>query len=355
MKLSQIGESGLIELLTGGFSCGPEVIRGVGDDTAVLKTNPGNSLLFTTDMLVEGVHFSLDYCRPEEIGWKLLAVNVSDIAAMGGRPTHAVISLAIPNHISVDHLTSLYRGLKEAAKEYRVNLVGGDTVHTEGGLVLNLALLGEATAGQVVYRLGAKPGDVVGVTAPLGASAAGLYLWQHPDVSCSHLAADYCRQAYAKPKPNAAVGVLLAGLGVTAMDDISDGLATEVLEICSAGVVGCRLVETDIPVDARVWEVAKAAATDLLSSYSGAGREDAIAERAGLLTRQWALYGGEDFCLLFTIPADKLNAARKAAQDSGISIYQVGLIQEGSEIVLEKADGAVVPLPRGGYEHFGRM
>ncbi|MCL2766882.1 MAG: thiamine-phosphate kinase, partial [Peptococcaceae bacterium] len=164
MKLSQIGEFGLIDLLTGDLSEGHGVIQGVGDDTAVISVSRDKWLLFTTDMMVEGVHFSFDYSTPEQVGWKLLAVNVSDIAAMGGLPTQAVISLAIPNHISVDQMEALYRGLKEAAEVYRVSLVGGDTVGGKERLVLNLALLGEVTAGQVVYRRGAKPGDLVFVT-----------------------------------------------------------------------------------------------------------------------------------------------------------------------------------------------
>ena len=352
MKLSRIGESGLIDRLTGGLSQGPEVIRGVGDDTAVLQVDQEKWLLFTTDMLVEGVHFSLDYCAPDEVGWKLLAVSVSDVAAMGGRPTHAVISLAIPERLSVVQMESLYQGLKEAAAEYRVNLVGGDTVSAKDSLVLNLALLGEAPAGQVVYRRGAQPGDVVCLTGSLGASAAGLFLFQHPAVTCSRKAADYCRQAHAKPRPDAEAGILLAGLGATAMNDISDGLAAEIMEICTAGEVGCNLREGDLPIDPRVWKVAATAAAEFLRLPGGAGRDSAIAETAGIFARRWALYGGEDFKLVFTLPAKKLKAARQAAKEQGLTIYQVGTIRAGSGITLEKPDGSLIPLLRGGYEHF---
>lgn len=336
MKLSQLGEFGLIDLLTRGLSYGPGVIQGVGDDTAVLTMDPDKWLLFTTDMMVEGVHFSFDYCLPEEIGWKLLAVNVSDIAAMGGRPAHAVISLAIPEHIDDARMTALYRGLNEAAEEYRVSLVGGDTVSSGEQLVLNLALLGEVKAGQVVYRRGARPGDLVYVTGTLGASAAGLYLLQHPEASCSKAAADYCRQAHAKPRPSVEAGVLLAESGATAMNDISDGLAAEIREICAAGEVGCRLSEAGIPIDYRVREAAQTAAAAPADNYA----------------LDWALYGGEDFCLVFTIPPEKQEEILRTAGENGLELYRVGVIEKGSAVTLEKPDGAIIPLPRGGYDHF---
>lgn len=333
MDLSQLGEFGLIDLLTRDFSYGPGVIKGVGDDTAVLEVSEDKWLLFTTDMMVEGVHFSLDYCTPEQVGWKLLAINVSDIAAMGGRPTHALVSVAIPFDLDDDAMRRFYQGLREAAKEHGVNLVGGDTVSGYERLVLNVAMLGEVDAGKAIYRHGARPGDVVYVTGPLGAAAAGLYLFQNPELPCSTQSAAYCRQAHTVPQPRPEAGNFLANCGITAMNDISDGLASEIHEICQASGVGCLLKETSIPIDGRAKEIAACAALDPV---------------------RWALFGGEDFELVFTVPPATQSEMSQTATASGLVLYPVGVITETSEVVLERADGAIAPLPRGGYDHFGK-
>ncbi|MDF9407398.1 MAG: Thiamine-monophosphate kinase [Pelotomaculum sp. PtaB.Bin013] len=333
MSISDLGEFGLIDILTRGFTYGTGVIKGVGDDTAVLAVNGDKWLLFTTDMMVEGIHFSLDYCTPGQVGGKLLAVNVSDIAAMGGRPTHALISAAIPPQLNTSVMNELYQGLKEAAQEYGVNLVGGDTVSNRERLVLNLALLGEVEVGKAVYRDGARPGDSIYVTGTLGASAAGLYLYQNPDSQCSPRSVDYCRLAHAVPKPRLDAGSFLASYGVTAMNDISDGLASEMHEICKSSGVGCLIRETCLPVDPRVREVAACAGLDPVN---------------------WALFGGEDFELVFTISPDAQEKMKSAASAAGIEVYHVGVITRLSEVVLEKDDGAVVPLRRGGYDHFSK-
>ncbi|MCG9968134.1 thiamine-phosphate kinase [Pelotomaculum terephthalicicum JT] len=333
MNLAQLGEFGLIDLLTRDFSYGTGVVKGVGDDTAVLEADGDKWLLFTTDMMVEEIHFSLNYCTLSQVGWKLLAVNVSDIAAMGGRPTHAVISAAIPARLKPEEIIDLYQGLKGAAGEYGVNLVGGDTVSSQERLVLNVALLGEVEAGRAVYRDGARPGDSVYVTGTLGASAAGLYLFQNPELPCSPQSADYCRQAHAVPRPRLEAGSFLAGCGVTAMNDISDGLASEMHEICKSSGVGCLIRETSIPVDSRVREAAACAGLDPVN---------------------WALFGGEDFELVFTVSADVKEKMKRAAGAAGIKVYQVGVITGPPDVILEKAGGAVVPLQRGGYDHFSK-
>lgn len=333
MRLSDLGEFGLINLLTRDFTYGAGVIAGVGDDTAVLDMGGDKWLLFTTDMMVEEVHFSLKYCTMRQVGWKLLAVNISDIAAMGGSPAHAVISVAVPPQIPVSELAELYRGLREAAGAYGVSLVGGDTVSSHERLTLNVAMLGTVEAGRAVYRKGACPGDRIYVTGTLGAAAAGLHLYQNPSLACSPQAADYCRQAHAVPRPRLAAGRLLASYGVTAMDDISDGLASEIHEICRSSGVGCLLRAADVPVDPRVWEVAALAGAD---------------------PSAWALFGGEDFELVFTAGADARERIEHAAGAAGVTIYPVGEITGATEIMLEKADGTVVPLPRGGFDHFSQ-
>jgi len=331
MSLSELGEFGLIDILTRDFTYGAGVVKGVGDDTAVLEVSGDKWLLFTTDMMVEGIHFSLDYSTMFQVGWKLLAVNLSDIAAMGGRPTHALISAAIPPRLNPSELVELYRGLRKSADEYGVNLVGGDTVSNHERLVLNVALLGEVEAGKAVYRSGARPGDRVYVTGTLGASAAGLYLFQNPALSCSPQSADYCKQAHAVPRPRVDAGKFLAHQAVTSMDDISDGLASEIHEICKSSGVGCLIRAAGVPVDPRVREVAALAGIDPV---------------------EWALFGGEDFELVFTVSPEHQERMYSSAGAAGIKVYQVGEITDSPEVVLKKADGEVVQLQRGGYDHF---
>lgn len=332
MKLSELGEFGLIDLLTRDLIHGPEgVVKGVGDDTAVLKAGRGVWLLFTTDMMVEGVHFSLDYSTFDQVGWKAMAVNLSDIAAMGGRPTHAVVSLAVSARLKPPELLELYQGMREAAMAYGVNVVGGDTVSNPDRLVLNVAMLGEVGEGKAVYRSGARTGDKVFVTGTLGAPAAGLYLFQNSTLPCSPDAAEYCRRAHTSPRPQLEAGRFLARCGVSSMDDISDGLASELHEICGASGVGCLIRERDVPVDPRVL---------------------AVAEKAGFDPLEWALFGGEDLELVFTAGPEAEERLEKEAPAEGIKIYPVGVITDSGGVYLERPEGEVVPLPRGGYDHF---
>ncbi len=332
MKLSGLGEFGLIEFLTGDLIFNPgQVIKGVGDDTAVLEVDGGKWLLFTTDMMVEGVHFELDYSNLRQVGWKALAVNLSDIAAMGGSPIHALVSLAVSLRFDTFELAELYDGLKEAARAYKVNIVGGDTVKNPDRLVINVALLGEVEAGKAVFRSGARPGDQVYVTGPLGASEAGLYLFKNPATACPPKASEYCRRAHAAPVPRVDAGMLLARCGVTSMDDISDGLASELHEICGASGVGCLIRQEDIPVDARV---------------------RAVAGSAGVDPFQWALYGGEDLELVFTAGPQDGEKIKSEAAGAGIEVYTIGEITDSDGVRLMLPGGKIKILPRGGYDHF---
>lgn len=332
LKLSALGEFGLIERLTRELINDPgQVVCGAGDDAAVLRAAGPDQLLFTTDMLVEEVHFSLAWAMVEQVGVKALAVNVSDIAAMGGRPAHAVISLGIPERITVEELDGLYRGLRRTAREYGVNLVGGDTVASPDRLVINVALLGLVEPGRAVYRSGARPGDLIYVTGSLGKSAAGLYLCRHPEMPVAPEAAAFVRHAHLEPCARVRAGRLLAGAGATAMDDISDGLAGELGEICRASGAGCRVRAGAVPIDARVRQVAAMAGSDPLN---------------------WALHGGEDFELLFTVsPAIAARMEDKMVQ-AGETASLIGVIVPAKEGMKIEKDGIWLPLPVQGYDHF---
>lgn len=333
MELAKVGEFGLIDLLNRRMIFSPEgVIAGIGDDAAVLKPSGGQWQLFATDMLIEGVHFRLDWSGYYAVGYKALAVNISDIAAMGGQPTHAVISIGIPEGAQVEDITELYRGLKDIAEKYQVNLVGGDTVKSPERVVINIALLGEVPEGKAIYRSGAKPGDIIYTTGYLGTSAAGLHLLQHfqPPFTDSQ---QQIIKAHILPEPCVKAGVLLSQLeGVTALDDNSDGLAAELREICRASSVGCLVWERTLPIASDVQKMSM----DL-----------------GLSSLDWVLNGGEDYELLFTVQPEKQALVEDTLRQAGIQCTAIGIITSTiNEIKLEYLNGNKELLTATGYNHF---
>lgn len=333
MKIKELGEFGLISLLARQIpALSGNVVKGIGDDTAVLRHEPGKLLLMTTDMMAEEVHFSLRYCPFRSVGWKALAVNVSDISAMGGMPTAATVSIGIPPYVEVEQLEQLYHGLGECAGEYGVDVVGGDTVKSPDRLVINVTLLGRVATDGVIYRSGARPGDYIMVTGPLGNSAAGLYALSE-DMSGN--SADYAReavQAHLYPRARVKEGGLLGASGyVTAMNDISDGLASEVLEICRASGTGCELEVANIPQTAAVVELGR---------------------RVGVSPIGWALYGGEDFELVFTVTPRGLDIVKTVLEQAGCFPVVIGRItefEEGCMLIEQKGNSVLTP---GGYNHF---
>ena len=334
MKLSETGEFGQIDLLGRDLNWGPDNVEmGIGDDTAVLRLPGGSQLLFTTDMMVEGIHFSMVYGTLRQVGIKAMAANVSDIAAMGGRPTQAVVSVALPPRLGVEDISDLYQGLREAAREYGFNVVGGDTVRNPERLIINVAMLGDVPAGRAVYRSGARPGDLLFVSGTLGKSAAGLQVCLHPKIDWPAEPAALARRAHLEPAARLDLGLALAAGGwATSLNDISDGLASEVHEICRASGVGCRIRREDVPISRQVREIAAMAGVDPL---------------------EWALFGGEDFELVGTISPDQWDRARRGLGDL---VGELGLIGEilppGEEVLLTGPDGLDTPLNPGGYNHF---
>jgi len=336
VKLSDLGEFGLIDLCARDLVHNPRnVLKAVGDDAAVLKAGDGKCLLFTTDMLVEGVHFSLSYFSLREVGWKSLAVNISDIAAMGGIPTHALVSIGISAKFSVEEVESIYTGLRECARRWQVNVVGGDTVKSPGPLVINVALLGEVEEERVVYRSGARPGDYICVTGSLGASAAGLYVLQNHETAWLQRVKSFVRRAHLLPAPRVQEGRVLASTGaVSAMDDISDGLAGDIGHICAASGVGCILEASEIPISQEVIEAARIAGRDPLD---------------------WALYGGEDFELLFTVRPEAFSKVERALAGIGEKSYfkKRGKIPgDRGACYIRLSDGSLEPLAKKAYNHF---
>jgi thiamine-monophosphate kinase len=280
----------------------PEV--GMGDDAAVVAVPAGGRLLLTADLVVEGVHFDLSYCSPSDVGWKALAVNVSDVAAMGGEPLHALVSVVVP---AGGDLAGLYEGLVASAGEHGCRVVGGD-LSSGSELVVSVVVTGRVAGAGPVLRSGARPGDTVFLTGPLGASAAGLALLLADPGASGPLA-----EAHRRPHARVAEGLAALSAGATAMIDVSDGLATDLGHVARASGVGVSLDE--VPVAA------------------GATLEQAVG-------------GGEDYELLFTAPDP--SAVIGAFEDAGLRPpVAIGSCVADASVRLLRGE----PLGQEGFEH----
>ena len=299
-----------------------DLVAGIGDDAAVIDgTFPnGDYLLVTTDMLVETSHFRRDWATPAQIGIKSVACNVSDIAAMGGSPTFMFVSLALAPDTEVTWVESLYQGMADACRRYGVVLAGGDTTHGEA-VTISITLLGRVSPDNLCLRSHAHPGDLLCVTGPLGGSAAGLAMLAaglNPPL--------FLREKNLAPVCRLDVSPAIAPLA-HAMIDISDGLAAEVNHICDQSDTGAEVVLADIPIHPSTRDAARLTGNDPLD---------------------FALSGGEDFELLFSISAE----SKQRLDGKGIDVAVVGRITDPSSVsVLEFPDGTQKPLI-GGYNHF---
>ena len=338
MDLSKLGEFGLISRFQSRLKYhSPQVVKGIGDDCAVLSLENGNYQVLTTDALVESVHFNLKTHTPEQLGWKTMAVNISDIAAMGGQPKFAVLSIGIPKSIPVSFLDRFYKGINKASQKYKVALVGGDTVSSPKHLFINLALLGETWKKKVFTRSGARPGDKIFVTGTLGDSALGLKILESPRKSWKGLEAHKmkCVQRHLKPEPRVDVATWLAKskYKVTSMIDISDGLTQDLGHILNAGKVGAELFEEQVPISKP------------LSKYSLIN---------GLSALQLALEGGEDYELLFTLaPEDVNNLGIESITKVDHPVTQIGVItaRKGIRLISKTGRSNILQRPMG-FNHF---
>jgi thiamine-monophosphate kinase len=271
---------------------------GIGDDAAAWQPAAGRVLVATTDMLVEGVHFRLDWTSPRDLGWKALAVNLSDLAAMGASPGHALISIALlPDQGPLAE--EIYEGLGELARETGTRVVGGDTVRTPGPLVINVALVGEADPERLLRRTGARPGDVVAVTGTVGASAAGLdLLLRDGRAALARPGAATLVAAHHRPRPQLQAGAALAAHDVRCAIDISDGVASEAWHLARASGVEVEVDVDRLPLTGE--------AVELLGEARA---------------RRLALTGGEDYQLLFTVPERRYEeVARALPPDAGATV-----------------------------------
>ena len=333
MKINEIGEFGLIESISKNcLALRDGVVRGIGDDCAVYQSSPGRVLLLTTDMLVENVHFLRRSITPFQLGRKAVAVNLSDIAAMGGNPLVALISLGIPPDRAVEEIHELYRGMRDMCGRYEVSIVGGDTVASQEDLIINVCLIGEADEREVLYRSGARPGDRIYLTGVVGDSAAGLAVLKGEITAPESLAAHFLK-AHNEPDPLIETGrTIAASHRASAMIDLSDGLAADLGHIGEQSGVGALLFENKIPLSRELKDLA------------------GHADRTPL---DFALSGGEDYVLLVTVPAKNTGEFEQACrQQNTTSLFQVGEIQQDKGIRIKHEDGSVEELVHRGFDHF---
>ncbi len=330
MKLSDLGEFGLIgriQKLTPRTSSA--TLLGIGDDAAALTLSASQTLLVTTDVLLEGVHFDLAYTDFYSLGWKAAAANLSDIAAMGGVPRFCLTALGIPRRTAAEHVTEFYRGFNALLKKHKTSLVGGDTSSSLHGLFISVTALGGVEPGKMVSRSGARPGDRIFVTGTLGDSAAGLELLQN-NVRREAGGVRRLIQKHLRPVPRVAEGREIALSGcASAMIDVSDGLASDLGHLCERSGVGAVVHSENLPLSASL-------------------RKNNDRLRRPLL--QYALSGGEDYELLFTVPP----AAVKKLRSLRMSLSEVGMVTSGKSVFLTGDKGRTKLLPASGYDHFRR-
>jgi thiamine-monophosphate kinase len=285
-KLSTLGEFGVIDIISRDLHPRHSWVKtGIGDDCAVLDIGGGLSLLVTTDMLIERVHFLPQKITPYQLGWKALAVNVSDIAAMGGEPKAAFLALGLLPTLNEVFVHELKRGLIACADEFQVDLLGGDTVTAPTEVTVCLTVLGTAPADQVVRRAGAKPGDLIWLGGVVGDSTAGLHLLLDKPGNVPESEREQLVRAHLEPQPQVELGRWLAANSLaTAMIDVSDGVLQDLWHVCDQSGVGAKVDADKLPV-------------------SPAARQ--FASSVGLDARDWALAGGEDYVLLFCTPPEK--------------------------------------------------
>lgn len=336
-ELSTLGEFGLIDHLTKAICIQNEsTLKGVGDDAAVLDYS-GKKILVSTDMLIQGIHFDLTYTPLKHLGYKAVAVNASDIYAMNGSPKQITVALAISNHFSVESLEEFYAGMYLACERYGIDLVGGDTTSSKTGMCISITVLGEVREEEIVYRNTAGENQLICVSGDLGAAYMGLQLLEREklvfenngEAQPDFAGYEYILERQLKPDARQDIVQLLKDKQIhpTAMIDISDGLASEIMHICKDSGVGCNIYEEKIPIDYQTFK---------------------MAEELNMNATVCALSGGEDYELLFTVPIDKFD---EVSALPGISI--IGHTCKASEgCQMTTRDGNTFELKAQGWTNF---
>jgi thiamine-monophosphate kinase len=334
--LTALGERGLVALIRQRFPASPALLPiGIGDDAAVAEPARGELEVLTTDALVEGVHFDLAFSTLADVGYKALAVNVSDIAAMGAAPRLALLSLILPSRLTVADVESLLDGFAEMAGEAGVTLAGGNITSSPGPLVVDVAMLGGVRPRKVLTRGGGRPGDSLYVTGAIGAAAAGLG-WlreRNPGTGNQEVPEGMagCVRRYRRPSPRTRLGSILGRTrAASACMDLSDGLADAVRQLAAASQTGAIVEAGAVPIPdaAGRW-------------FSSRGQDPVLA----------SLAGGDDYELLFSVPARRRGRFRSAIQQArGLAVTKIGELTPGPDVFLTR-EGRTEPLPAG-FTHF---
>jgi thiamine-monophosphate kinase len=333
LKFNEIGEFGFIESIKKEcITTLKDIIKGIGDDCAVFGPYSGRVLLFTTDMLVEDIHFLKAKITPYQLGWKTIAVNLSDIAAMGGRPLFLLISLAIPAEMNIELIQDFYKGMKDICEHYEVNILGGDTVASPDKLVISVSLIGDAKENEVLYRSGARPGDSIYVTGNIGDSSAGLKILKN-EISPPKSIASHFIKLHNEPKPLIKTGRIIAASRLaSAMIDLSDGLLSDLGHICKESGVGAMLFKKKIPISSEL---------------------KLLASRVKFNPIDLAFSGGEDYLLLLTVPKAKIKDFEILYKNKGSSpLYLIGEIREEKGVRMVNDDGSIEEISIRGFNHF---
>ncbi|MEM6735000.1 MAG: thiamine-phosphate kinase [Bacteroidota bacterium] len=336
-EIGELGEFALIDRLSDGLKYqNKETVKGIGDDAAVFNMGE-NYLLISSDMLLEGVHFDLSYVPLQHLGYKAVAVNVSDIAAMNGVPKQVTVNIGLSNRFSVEAVEVIYTGIKVACEEYNVDLVGGDTSSSQAGLVISITAIGVTNSGEIVYRSGAKESDILCITGDLGGAFVGLQVLErekqeflvNPDMQPQLEKYDYVVGRQLRPKARMDIVYEFRDLGIlpTSMIDISDGLASDVFHICKQSALGVAIYEDKLPIEKQAYETAAEFSID---------------------PNACALNGGEDYELLFTINQKDFEKIKNHSD-----IHTIGYMQsesKGRTFVTRNQN--VVELQAQGWKHF---
>lgn len=340
-EISDLGEFGLIDRLTKDFPISnPQTKLGVGDDAAVLSFGE-KDVVVTTDLLLEGIHFDLRYVPLQHLGYKAAIVNFSDIYAMNATPRQITVSIGVSSRFTVEHIDLLYAGIRKACEIYGVDLVGGDTSASVTGLVISITCIGDVEKGEEVKRSGAKPTDLICVSGDLGAAFMGLQLLEREnavaadqkdkDFQPDFAGREYILERQLKPEARKDIVELLRKEGIrpTSMIDVSDGLSSELLHICKASNVGCRIYEDKLPIDYQTALMAEEFNMNLVTA---------------------AMNGGEDYELLFTVP---LTEHEKIEKLQGVKmIGYVTSPELGAALVTR--DGSEIPVRAQGWNAFAK-
>jgi thiamine-monophosphate kinase len=328
MELKELGEFGLIDLIRRKiYTKDKRVVLNMGDDAAILKSSPGKLLIFTTDTVMENVHFDLRYCSFKNVGWKSMAANLSDIAAMGGTPLAGLVSLGLPKRIKVEQVLELYSGMKSLSSKFRCPIVGGDIFSSPKGLVVTISLLGEVEKKLFKTRSGARVGDLIYVTGVLGGAEAGLRILRK-----SKAKKNSNTKKHFNPYPRVSESRLLVrNLKITSMIDISDGLSSDLHHICEESKKGALIYAEKIPVSRKIIRFCRSWNLSPLNLTLGSG---------------------EEYELLFTLNPEEEEKIKRMAKGK-FKVTLIGEIRKKEEgVKILDLDGRIRNLKKSGYTHF---